>query len=129
MPAHPTFEKLPIVPRTAISGFLKDVCKMTQRTFPAWQPILTAGIEECTLTYDQRRAVLEVHPLDDSYFAGAVAMEASLIRVRFSPDETAALLGVLAEQVDNAAERPDRLTSDLLFLILSRIGSAANAGT
>ena len=44
------------------------------RSFSAWEKTLTAGIGECTLGYNQRRAVLEIHPLDDYYFAAAVDM-------------------------------------------------------
>ena len=69
----------------------------------------------------RRRSVLEIHPLDDYDLAGVIALEAATIRVLFAPDEASELLSVLAEQVDAAAERTDRMVSDLVFLIMNRI--------
>ena len=69
----------------------------------------------------RRRPVLEIYPLDDYYLAGVIALEAANIRVLFAPDEASELLSVLAEQVDAAAERTDRMVSDLVFLIMNRI--------
>ena len=110
-----------IEPKAAIIAFLKDMVKVAKAGFPTWHKTLVTGIEECPLGYDQRRAVLEVHPLDDYYFAGVVALEASKIRVLFAPDEASELLGLLAEQVDASAERSDRVVSDLVFFIINRI--------
>lgn len=116
-----------IAPQKAVAGFLKDMNKVAQRTFPAWHETLAAGIEECALAYDQRRAVLEVHPLDDYYFAGIVALEAAKLRALFAPDEAAELLSQLGEQVDAVTERGDRVVSDLVFFIMGRVEIAAAA--
>ena len=114
-----------IKPSVAIAGFLKDMVKVTERTFSGWHKTLTAGIEECPLSYDQRRAVLEVHPLDDYFFAGIVALEAAKLRTLFAPDDAAELLSQLGEQVDAVANRTDRVVSDLVFLIIGRVERAA----
>lgn len=110
-----------VEPKKAVARFLKDMTKIAKRSFPAWQKTLTAGIEECPLNYDQRRGILEIHPLDDYYFAGVVALEAAKIRTLFAPDVASELLSQLAEQIDAAAERTDRAVSDLTFFIISRI--------
>jgi hypothetical protein len=94
-----------VEPKKAVARFLKDMAVVAKRSFPAWQKTLTAGIEECPLSYDQRRGIFEIHPLDDYYFAGVVALEAAKIRALFAPDEASELLSQLAEQIDAAAER------------------------
>ena len=116
-----------IQPRTAIGGFLKDMAKVARRTFPEWHKTLTAGIEDCTLGYDQHRAVLEIHPLEDYYLAGIVALEAAKLRALFAPDEAAELLSLLGEQVDAVAERNDHMVSDLVLFIMGRVEIAAAA--
>ena len=110
-----------IEPKAAMAGFLKDMAKVAKRTFPEWHKTLTAGIEECPLGYDQRRAVLEVHPLDDYYFAGVVALEAAKLKLLFAPDAAAELMSQLGEQVDAVADRGDRVVSDLVFFIIGRV--------
>jgi len=122
----PTLSLKPAVaPKVAIAGFLRDMAKIAARTFPAWQKTLTSGIDECPLGYDQRRAVLEIHPLDDYYFAAAVAVEAAKIRALFAPDEAAELMSQLAEQIDAKAGRSDRAVSDIAFFMISRLELAA----
>ncbi|MBY0511528.1 MAG: hypothetical protein K2P94_15420 [Rhodospirillaceae bacterium] len=110
-----------VEPKKAVARFLKDMAAVAKRSFPAWQKTLTAGIEDCPLNYDQRRGIFEIHPLDDYYFAGVVALEAAKIRALFAPDEASELLSQLAEQIDTAAERTDRTVSDFAFFIISRI--------
>lgn len=113
--------------RVAVARFLKDIRKAAAKTFPAWLEVLTDGIEECPLSYDSRRAIFDIHPLDDYYFAGAVALEAAKIRPLFPADDAAELLGLIGESVDAAAERTDRAVSDLVFFIIGRIETVAAA--
>jgi hypothetical protein len=113
--------KRPIPPQKAVAAFLKSMAKISRRTFPQWNKTLIAGVEECALSYDQRRALLDIHPFDDYYFAGLVALESVNIRAQFSSDEAAELLSQLAEQVDAAVHRTDRLVSDLVFVIINQI--------
>jgi hypothetical protein len=110
-----------VAPKVAVARFLKDMAKVAKRTFPTWQKTLVAGIEDCPLNYDQRRAVLDVHPLDDYYFAGVVALEAAKIRKLFAPDEASELMSILAEEIDAAADRTDRVISDVAFFMISRV--------
>lgn len=104
-----------------MTGVLVDMAKVAKRSFQAWKEFLTAGIEDCRLTYEQHRAVLDIHPLDDYYFAGVVALEAAKIRMLFASDTAAELLSLLAEHVDASADRNDRVVSDLVFHIISRV--------
>jgi hypothetical protein len=108
----------------AIARFLSDMAMVAKRTFPRWHATLAEGIEACPLDLEDRRAVLDVHPLDDYYFAGVVALEAAKIRQLFAPDDAAELLSQIGEQVDAVAERKDRVVSDLVFFIIGRIDIA-----
>ena len=98
-----------------------------KRTFPAWHETLVAGLEECALGYDDKRTVIEVHPLDDFYFAGVVALEASKIRQLFSDEQAGDLLSIIGEQVDAVAGRKDRVVSDLVFSIIGKVDLAKTA--
>ncbi|MBX7199568.1 MAG: hypothetical protein K1X51_09345 [Rhodospirillaceae bacterium] len=125
MSASPYNPKPQAEPRVAVARFLKDMRKAAANTFPAWLETLTEGIEECLLTHDHRRSILEIHPLDDYYFAGAVALQAAKIWRLFPPAAADELLGLIAETVDAAADRTDRVVSDLVFLSIGCIETAA----
>jgi hypothetical protein len=119
---NPTLSLKRVVdPEVAVTRFLKDMAKVASRSFPAWQKTLVAGIEECPLSYDQRRAIFDLHPLDDYYFAGVVALEAAKIHALFPPDEASELLSLLAERIDAAADRTDRAVSDITFFMVNRL--------
>ena len=107
--------------REAVSHFLSEMSSVAARTYPAWSKILNDGLADHSLNYDERRSLLEVHPLDDYYFAGVVALDTARIRGLYSPAEAAELLGEIGDQVDAAAGRQDRVVSDLVFLMLGRI--------
>lgn len=107
--------------REAVSHFLAEMLSVAARTYPAWSRILNDGLADHALNYDERRALLEVHPIDDYYFAGVVALDAARIRGLYPPAEAAELLGEIGDQVDAAAGRQDRVVSDLVFQMLGRI--------
>lgn len=115
--------------RVAVARFLKHMGAAARKTFPAWREMLTEGLDGCALTYDARYALLDAHPLDDYYFAGVVAIEAAKVRRLFAPDEASEVLSLIAEQVDAAAGRKDRLVSDLVFFIIGRLEQAAGIDT
>ncbi len=113
----------------AVARFLKDMAAAAKKTFPAWQKKLIEGFDECVLPYDVQHALIDAHPLDDYYYAGVVALEAAKIRRLFAPDEASELLSLIGETVDAAAERKDRLVSDMVFFIMGRVENAASADT
>ena len=113
-----------VEPKVAVTRFLSDMATAAKRTFPAWHETLTVGIEECALSFDEKRSVIEVHPLDDYYFAGVVALETSKIRKMFQDDQARELLSLIGEHVDAVAGRKDRTISDLVFFIISRVDLA-----
>src|SRR5262245_29614867 len=125
--ASPPLLKPLVEPPRAVARFLADMGTVAGRTFAGWQETLLDGIDGCALTVDQRRAVLDVHPLDDYYFAAVVALEASKIRQVFTEDEAVELLSQIADQVDAAARRNDRLVSDLVFSLIGRVEVALAA--
>lgn len=113
--------------REAVKRFLQDMAKAAARTYPGWLETLTEGIEECPLSDDHRRAIFDINPIDDYYFAGAVALQAAKIRALFPAREADELLGHIGESVDAAAERTDRVVSDLVFFAIGRIETVAAA--
>lgn len=54
-------------------------------------------------------------------------MQAAKIRALFPAAEADELLGLIADTVDAAAERTDRVVSDLVFFIIGRIETVAAA--
>ncbi len=107
--------------REAVSHFLGAMTSVAARTYPAWSKVFTDGLAEHSLTIDERRMLFDIHPIDDYYFAGVVALETARIRGLYSPAEASELLGEIGAQVDAAAGRQDRVVSDLVFLMLGRI--------
>jgi hypothetical protein len=108
--------------REAVSHFLSEMNSVAARTYPGWNRVLLDGLSEHDFSYDEGRALLEIHPLDDYYFAGVVAMDAARIRMYYAQAETTELLGEIGDQVDASAGRQDRVVSDLVFKMISRIG-------
>lgn len=106
---------------TAVAYFLGEMLSAAGRTYPVWSKLLDDALGECTLAFDERRALLEVHPLDDYYFAGVVALECARMRGHYPLVESTEILGEVGDQVDAAAGRQDRIVSDLVFYILGRI--------
>ncbi|MGE4061746.1 MAG: hypothetical protein AB7E79_00100 [Rhodospirillaceae bacterium] len=111
--------------KAAVERFLETMEGAAKKTFPAWQKKLIEGLDDCDLSYDVQHALIDGHPIDDYYYAGAVALEAAKIRRLFAPDEASELLSLIGEQVDAAAGRSDRLVSDLTFFIIGRLDQAA----
>jgi hypothetical protein len=109
-------------PAEVIARFLTDMSAAAQRSFPMWSKLYTDGLADAapegSALYDQ---LVSHQPLDDYYFAGIVAFEASKIRRYLDANRASALLSELATQVDRAANRPDRVVSNLVFFIIGRI--------
>jgi len=109
-------------PTELIAGFLAEMSAASERTFPLWRERLIDGLidvaPEGSPLYEQ---IIAHQPLDDYYFAGVVAYEASTIRRHLDPDTASELLSELAAQVDRAAGRTDRVVSDLVFFIIGRL--------
>ncbi len=122
----PTQTKPAFSARKAVEQFLADMSTVAKRTFPRWHATLAEGIEGCPIDAETRRGVLDVHPLDDYYFAGVVALEASKIRQLFNTEEAKEILGQIGDQVDVAAGRSDRVVSDLVFSIAGRVETIMN---
>jgi hypothetical protein len=111
--------------RDAVSHFLKEMESAAARTYPAWSRILDDALAECSLQYEERRSLLDVHPIDDYYYAAVVALEAAKLRGLYPPAEAAELLGEIGDQVDGAIGRQDRVVSDLVFSLVGRIDISA----
>lgn len=105
----------------AVSYFLKEMNAAAARTYPSWSRLLDSAFSECALNFDERRALFEVHPIDDYYFAGVVALECARMRGFYNELEVSEILGEVGEQVDTAAGRQDRVVSDLVFYIMGKV--------
>jgi len=109
----------------AVDRFLASMRRAADRTFPTWLEVLKDGLEECPLTYDTRRAVFDVHPVADLYFAAVVGLEAARIRSIYESRDANELLSAIADRVDAIAERADRLVSDMVFHIVTQVDVSA----
>ena len=109
----------------AVTHFLIAMTAVAERTYPAWSRILHDALADCALSYDDRRGLFEVHPVDDYYFAAVVALEAAKLRGLYPARDASELLSEIGAQVDARAGRHDRVVSDLVFHIIGRIDLGA----
>jgi hypothetical protein len=107
--------------KDAVAHFLQAMEAVAARTYPNWSAILNARLSDCTLSFEDQRALIDRHPIDDYYLAGIVALEAARMRHSYTPAEADEILGEIGEQVDGVAGRMDRVVSDLVFDILGQI--------
>ena len=107
--------------KLAVSYFLAEMLRATTRTYPIWSKLLDGAFTECSLSFDERRGLFDIHPIDDYYFAGVVALECARMRGFYGISESSEILSEVGEQVDTAAGRQDRVVSDLVFYIMGRI--------
>ena len=111
--------------KVAVAHFLTAMQGVAARLYPGWQTLLNDALAECDLTFDERRNLFEMHPIDDYFFAAVVALETAKLRGLYTPAEATELLGEIGAQVDAKAGRVDRVVSDLVFLMLGRIDLGA----
>ena len=107
-------------PSKVIRQFLADMADASNKSYPVWLERLKEGLGEDAGNVGVAD-ILTFRPIEDFYFAGVVGMEAARINHYLSPDLTAQLLTALADQVDAAAGRNDRIVSDLVFMLIGRI--------
>jgi hypothetical protein len=112
--------------RLAVLYFLAEMQAAAARTYPTWSKLLDNAFSECALSFDERRSLFEMHPMDDYYFAGVVALECARMRGQYGALEASEILGEVGDQVDAVAGRRDRVVSDLVFFILGCIELGAS---
>jgi hypothetical protein len=110
-----------VMPAEAVTAFLGTMASTATRTSGLWRQRFEIGLNECALSFDARHDFFKAYAVDDIYFAGIVALEAAKIRQLYSAADAAALLGEIGDQVDRAADRGDRMLSDMVFDIIGRI--------
>ena len=108
-------------PAVAVRHFLAAMSKAATATYPAWLDVLKTAIDERRLPYDARRAAFDIQPLADYHLAGVVGLDAAHIRALFPAEIAKELLALIAEQVDELAQRNDRLVSALVFDIVGDV--------
>jgi hypothetical protein len=111
-----------VEPAAVIAEFLQVMTQASRKTYPTWQRMLVDGVSDVAPEgTDLYRQLIEYQPLEDFYFAGVVALEASKIRKYVEPILAGDLLIALAAQVDRIAGRPDRIVADFVFSTISRL--------
>ena len=115
---------LPIAPKFAIAKFLVDMRLLAERSWRHWSRVAADALSEHGLSARERRAILDLQPAEDCYFAALVALHAYRIREVFPFAASEALLRELALQVDGAVGRSDNLISSQVFVTFGNIRRA-----
>ena len=105
---------------TAARQFLITMQGSAARTFPQWSRNLEDGMSEHGLALPEGGLGAKV-PLDDYYFVGYAALEASKLSELYPPAEATTLVTEIGDQIDSVSGRFDRVMSDLFFQILGRL--------
>ena len=110
-----------ISPRQAVKRFLYDVVEVVEKTYPVWEKRLVAFLEDTPLDFEEKRKMIEIHPVRHYYYAVVVGLESAKIRSLFPTEIAEDLLAEINELIDKIAGRTDHLVSDLVFDILQRV--------
>lgn len=105
----------------AVRQFLDNVSGVCARTLPAWQRNVESALVEQHGTTDGAIDLSAQYPLDDLYFSGFVALEASRLPTLYGPEEADIIISAIADQIDVFGQRRDRLLSDMMFEVLARL--------
>ncbi|MDX2142862.1 MAG: hypothetical protein SFV19_05880 [Rhodospirillaceae bacterium] len=112
----------------ATRQFLSNVAGAAARYFPGWLATLSDGLSEAAPGADIKATFLDRFPVDDMFFAGLAALEAARVPQLYSADEADVVLGEIADTIDRAAGRNDRLLSDIFFEVIARLNLLRTSG-
>ncbi|MEQ8736227.1 MAG: hypothetical protein RIC29_14970 [Rhodospirillaceae bacterium] len=121
--------KITVTTRDAAELFLYDVAETVEKSYPIWEHRLANFLDDTPLSLEDKRGILEAHPLRYYYYAAIVAMEAAKIRTLYQDDIAEDILADINESIDTVADRSDRLVSDLVFDIMQRVRIADSDDT
>lgn len=110
-----------VTTKEAAKRFLYDVVEVVEKTYPIWEKRLTRFVEDSPMEFEEKRRLLEIHPVRHYFYAVIVGMEASKIRSLYQADIAEDLLADINEIIDKIAGRSDQLVSDLVFDIIRRV--------
>ena len=113
--------KITVTTRDAAELFLYDVAETVEKSYPIWERRLATFLDDTPLSLEDKRGLLEAHPLRYYFYAAIVAMEAAKIRTLYQDDLAEDILADINENIDAVADRSDRLVSDLVFDIMQRV--------
>lgn len=105
----------------AVRQFLGNVTGVCARTYPAWQRAVESGLTDHSPDRDSALNIAAQYPLEDLYFAGFAALEASRLPALYGPEEADVIICAIADQLDVTAQRRDRIVSDMFFEVLARL--------
>ncbi|NKB45484.1 MAG: hypothetical protein GKS03_14525 [Alphaproteobacteria bacterium] len=112
-----------VATKEAAKRFLYDVIEVVEKTYPVWEKRLSDFLEDSPMDFEEKRKLLEVHPVRHYYYAAIVGLEASKIRSLYQTEIAEDLLADINEMIDKLAGRSDQLVSDLVFDIMRRVRS------
>ena len=121
--------KITVTTRDAAELFLYDIAETVEKSYPIWAHRLANFLDDTPLSLEDKRGLLEAHPLRYYYYAAIVAMEAAKIRTLYQDDIAEDILADINESIDAVADRSDRLVSDLVFDIMQRVRIADSDDT
>ncbi|MBT5239624.1 MAG: hypothetical protein HOH20_09970 [Rhodospirillaceae bacterium] len=110
-----------VATKEAAKRFLYDVVEVVEKNYPVWENRLASFLEDSPLEFEEKRRLLETHPVRHYFYAVIVGMEASKIRSLYQADIAEDLLADINELVDQLAGRSDQLVSDLVFDVMRRV--------
>lgn len=113
--------KQTVTTQEAATRFLRHIVEIVEKTYPVWEKRLSNFIDDTALDIEEKRKILEIHPVRQYYFASVAGIETAKIRSLFQPAIAEDLLADINEMVDEAAGRTDHLVSDLIFDIMQRV--------
>jgi hypothetical protein len=105
----------------AAQQFLANISGVCMRTFPAWQRAIDGALADQLSVASGAVDTAALYPLDDLYFTGLAAYEASRLPALYGPAEADTVIVAVADQLDRAVHRTDRVMSDMFFEILARL--------
>lgn len=89
-----------VATKEAAKRFLYDVVDVVEKTFPIWEKRLINFLEDSPMDFEEKRRLLEIHPVRHYFYAVVVAMEASKIRSLYQAEIAEDLLADINELVD-----------------------------
>ncbi len=99
----------------AVSGFLHDMKRLSDRMFPQWSERLQSHIDETNMPFEEKRALIEQHDLELYFYTAIVAIEAIKVYTLFEPSVADEILSDINDQIDEVLGRGSREASDLCF--------------
>ncbi|NKB45569.1 MAG: hypothetical protein GKS03_14960 [Alphaproteobacteria bacterium] len=105
----------------AVTEFLSDMKRISDRQFPEWLDRLKSHIEESDLPFEHKREIIEKHDFEMYFYCAIVAAEAIKAFKLFERAPADELMSDINDQIDGALGRNGRDAADLVFDMLRTV--------